>query len=449
LERAIAERGVFWSPGLVDGMGAVTAALTLPESRALVTVLGACADAVEDEPGAPPRTREQKMADCLLDLVLRPRECDLPPVQVQLTLVAAVATALGGDAPAEVDGHPVPAELARELLRGLTGVDLTGADLTGSAVATTAGGPCQEPPSPPAEPADPALEAVAHADFDGWQEEATARIHAGEFAGEPGDDESADRVRSDLRDQIPDVPIPVADLPPESDGDDWWAQADRAVDDASRAMWQAQQAMAHAGRMVRTAAASDACDEATWETGPSGRLTAAEDAMTALTIAGTAQREELGHLLESTGGGGLAERPRIAVTSAVSGALLALTDLPGLRRTGRCDRPRCRRRPTTCTHDLTGRPGLGPPPPTDGYRPGAELDRFVRARDRRCRFPGCRRQVPRTGELDHDRRYPEGSTSAANLAGYCTANHRGKHQAPVGASTSTPTPGSPSRHPPA
>src|SRR4051794_19184514 len=60
LEKAIAERGVFWSPGKVDGMGAVTAALTLPESRALMTVLGACADAIDDEPGAPPRTRQQK-----------------------------------------------------------------------------------------------------------------------------------------------------------------------------------------------------------------------------------------------------------------------------------------------------------------------------------------------------------------------------------------------------
>jgi hypothetical protein len=81
-------------------------------------------------------------------------------------------------------------------------------------------------------------------------------------------------------------------------------------------------------------------------------------------------------------------------------------------------------------HDLAGRPGLGPPGPTDGYRPGRELDRWVRARDRRCRFPGCRRRVPQGGELDHDRRYPEGPTSAGNLAGYCTPNHRGKHQAP-------------------
>jgi hypothetical protein len=38
--------------------------------------------------------------------------------------------------------------------------------------------------------------------------------------------------------------------------------------------------------------------------------------------------------------------------------------------------------------------------------------------------------VPRGGELDHHRPYPAGPTSAQNLAGYCTNDHRGKHQAP-------------------
>jgi hypothetical protein len=38
--------------------------------------------------------------------------------------------------------------------------------------------------------------------------------------------------------------------------------------------------------------------------------------------------------------------------------------------------------------------------------------------------------VPRGGELDHPRRYPEGPTSRTNLAGFCTGDHRGKHQAP-------------------
>ncbi len=38
--------------------------------------------------------------------------------------------------------------------------------------------------------------------------------------------------------------------------------------------------------------------------------------------------------------------------------------------------------------------------------------------------------MPKAGELDHHRRYPDGDTRAANLAGYCTSDHRGKHQAP-------------------
>ncbi len=38
--------------------------------------------------------------------------------------------------------------------------------------------------------------------------------------------------------------------------------------------------------------------------------------------------------------------------------------------------------------------------------------------------------MPRGGELDHNRPYPLGPTSATNLTGYCTGHHRGKHQAP-------------------
>jgi hypothetical protein len=115
-----------------------------------------------------------------------------------------------------------------------------------------------------------------------------------------------------------------------------------------------------------------------------------------------------------------------------------VADLPGLRRAAHCGRTACRRRPPSCTHPLTGRPGLGPPGPTDGYRPAAALDRWVRARDRRCRFPGCRRRVPRGGELDHQIPYPAGPTSADNLAGFCTTHHRGKHQAPGWTHTLTP-----------
>ncbi|MGY1693854.1 hypothetical protein ACI780_02995 [Geodermatophilus sp. SYSU D00814] len=94
-----------------------------------------------------------------------------------------------------------------------------------------------------------------------------------------------------------------------------------------------------------------------------------------------------------------ADRPRLALTDT----LLALTDLPGLRRAAR---------------------GLGAPAESPGYRPAAALDRFLRTRDRHCRFPGCRRPVPRHGELDHHTPWPAGPTAAGNLAGYCTGHHR-------------------------
>jgi hypothetical protein len=231
-------------------------------------------------------------------------------------------------------------------------------------------------------------------------------------------------------------PPPDTDLPPDSaappPGGGWWAAADRAVADAGTAVHAARIALGHAGRSVRTAAKADAADtEAARAGGPAGRVAAATDALGALAAAADAQREQLAALLQATAGGGLADRPRLALTDAVTGALLTLTDLPALRRTGTCGEPTCRRRPETCTHDLGGRPGLTRPGPTAGYTPGAALDRHVRARDRRCRFPGCRRRVPRAGELDHHRPHAAGGdTAAANLAGYCTGDHRGKHQAP-------------------
>jgi Domain of unknown function (DUF222) len=60
------------------------------------------------------------------------------------------------------------------------------------------------------------------------------------------------------------------------------------------------------------------------------------------------------------------------------------------------------------------------------YRPPAALADFVRARDRTCRFPGCRRPAHRC-QLDHRTEYPEGATSAENLDALCTHHHQLKH----------------------
>jgi hypothetical protein len=64
------------------------------------------------------------------------------------------------------------------------------------------------------------------------------------------------------------------------------------------------------------------------------------------------------------------------------------------------------------------------------YRPSAGLDRAIRARDGACRFPGCSRSAhtARSGtDLDHTIPWPNGETSAANLAVLCRHHHRLKH----------------------
>jgi hypothetical protein len=117
----------------------------------------------------------------------------------------------------------------------------------------------------------------------------------------------------------------------------------------------------------------------------------------------------LGALLgaDRTAGTALEHRPHIAVVDELDGSLLALTDAAGLRRGE----------------------ALGPPPDSPGYRPGRALNRFVRLRDRRCRFPGCRAR-PRTCDLDHVVAHPLGPTSVCNLCALCEHHHRLKHQAP-------------------
>jgi hypothetical protein len=133
-------------------------------------------------------------------------------------------------------------------------------------------------------------------------------------------------------------------------------------------------------------------------------------------------------LLRTTAGTRLADLPRIALVDEISGELLALADGFEVRRIATCHRRACRTGRRPCTHPPAG-PGLGPPGPTSGYEPSAPLDRFVRLRDRRCLFPGCRARPIRC-DLDHVVPWPAGPTSAENLCCLCRHHHRLSHQAP-------------------
>jgi hypothetical protein len=297
-------------------MSALTALLTTPVARACHQALSAYAKACEyDSDGRrDPRTHEQRMADCLTDLILRPH-ADHPAVRVALTLVAGVDTfsgrGEGADDPGEVDGDLVPAALVRELAYTL-----------------------------------------------GLMPRPTERDVAPD---EPTDGRATDA-------------------------------ADRECEDGLVELRAEELAAAEELHNARAAADSQ----------PEGEKSGGSATRAALTRLLDARR-----LIDSA----LAERPRIAVVDRLSGTLLALTDSGELRAAVAADR------------------GLGPPAGTDAYRPTDPLYRFVRLRDRRCRFPGCRVRA-RCCDLDHQDPHPSGPTAHGNLACLCEHHHRLSHQAP-------------------
>lgn len=61
------------------------------------------------------------------------------------------------------------------------------------------------------------------------------------------------------------------------------------------------------------------------------------------------------------------------------------------------------------------------------YRPSAALADQVRARDRSCRFPGCRYRADGC-DLDHTVPFPTGPTVGTNLGTLCRHHHRLKHE---------------------
>ena len=62
----------------------------------------------------------------------------------------------------------------------------------------------------------------------------------------------------------------------------------------------------------------------------------------------------------------------------------------------------------------------------DSYQPPQDLVDYLIARDRTCRFPGCRQSAAR-GDIDHAEAWEDGGeTSAANLGALCRRHHRMK-----------------------
>jgi hypothetical protein len=70
-------------------------------------------------------------------------------------------------------------------------------------------------------------------------------------------------------------------------------------------------------------------------------------------------------------------------------------------------------------------PPVGDP---DKYTPSAEVNRYVRQRDRICRFPGCNRPAEFT-DVDHRVAFAAGGrTTVENLHCLCRHHHRLKHE---------------------
>ena len=115
--------------------------------------------------------------------------------------------------------------------------------------------------------------------------------------------------------------------------------------------------------------------------------------------------------LDATAPVASAARSEVVTCHADTGALLAV-------RTDRLGEPG-RLSPSR----LSSRSGRGRATESEAYRPPSALIDLVKARDGRCRFPGCTINV-RFCDLDHVIPWPLGPTHAANLICLCRRHHR-------------------------
>ena len=315
-----------------------------PGRAGLPQALSAYAKACEfDEDGnRDPRSHQQRMADCLADLILRPH-ADHPAVQVLLTLVAGVDTLTGqgdgADEPGEVDGDLVPARPGPR-----TGVH--------------------------ARPAAPTRTVSDH----GPRTPTTRRRRRRRRAG---------RVRRRRRDS-------------------------RRLRRRTRRRGPDRRA---AGRGAGGGG------------GAAGRLRRA---------AGTAVEADVGGRSASAGGAHPAARHPPAARHRPGRTTPDRGGRPADRHPARADRqhraPRGRRRRTRA-RPATGHRRL---PPTD------PLYRFVRLRDRRCRFPGCRTRA-RCCDLDHQVPHPTGPPRTTTSPACANTTTGSPTRRRAGGCTATPT----------
>jgi Domain of unknown function (DUF222) len=379
LVAAVRERGVRFLDRR-DGTAAVAIDLPLPTAAAIYRALEAYAEQARAD--GDQRTKQQRMADCLSDLVLRPGESGLPPVTIALTLVATLETLLGGGEPGQVDGHLVPAGMVRELGYAFGLMPRPTPDLG------ELRDPAGDPPEPPADagPAEPTSRSEPASDA--RSAGPTSRSEPSTAAGSAGPTSrseppaEAGSAGPTGRAAPPAGARPAAAPAPEPG----------PVSDRSLSGWLALVAARDAEAVgAGLSGTRQAVLDGVWTDGDLRAVLDVGALLGVRDLAGTA----------------LAHRPHVAIVDKLRGSLVALTDATGIRR-GQA---------------------LGPPPETDGYTPGAELDRFVRLRDRRCRFPGCRGRA-RSCDLDHRREWPDGPTAHHNLCCLCEHHHRLKHQAP-------------------
>ncbi|OMQ13771.1 hypothetical protein A7K94_0221230, partial [Modestobacter sp. VKM Ac-2676] len=269
-----------------DGMSALIAVLSTPEARACLQALGRYADDLVDPPGAEPRTRAQKMADCLVDLILRPGGRQLVEVQVQLTLVAAVETLAGGDQPGELDGQTVPAEMVRHLARRLGLVPDE---------------PLPAPPPPTSSPDEgvPATRRPRNpGTWSGW----VPRRRRTTCSGRSGNGTRRGRCGWPPRGRPSHHCHRTRRRPtlhrPQNRRGRWMAAADAGVDEASMAVVAAHRAVAAAGRAVDAAEWRASADERAWARSPVGAITRARDSLAALAAATPAQQQAIAELLD-------------------------------------------------------------------------------------------------------------------------------------------------------